>query len=85
MTPGEAATRLRAIADKIDASSQPSLAKVAADIRIVLNQIVDAGAPARQLASPGNRRISPARRPEVDVSDTRAFQEASSRVASTRR
>jgi len=84
MTPGEAAARLRIIADKIDASTQPSLSLVAADIRVVLNQIVDAGAPARQAAVPGARRVSPAQQPPVDVTDQRAFQEARSRVASTR-
>jgi hypothetical protein len=85
MTPAEAAARLRAIADKIDASSQPSLAKVATDVRTVLNQIIDAGAPARQATGPAGRRLSPARSGAVDVSDSEAFFTARSRVASTKR
>ena len=84
MTPGEAAARLRMIADKIDASAQPSMTKVAADIRTVYTQIMDAGAPARQATGPGNRRITPSRSAAVDVSDPEAFDTARARVASTR-
>ena len=85
MTPTEAAARLRIIADKIDASKQPSMTKVAAEIRIVLNQVIDAGAPARQATGPAGRRMTPSRSSAVDVSDPVAFQQASSRVASTKR
>ena len=84
MTPGEAAARLRKIADKIDASTQPSMTKVAADIRTVYTQIMDAGAPARQATGPANRRMTPSRSGSVDVSDTAAYQDASRRVASQR-
>ncbi len=84
MNPSEAAARLRLIADKIDSSAQPRLSLVASDIRTVLNQILDAGAPARQAAGPANRRLSPARQPAVDVTDDAAFQTASKRVASSR-
>jgi len=46
MTPREAAATLRQIADKIDASEKPSLARVAADIRTVYNNLVAEGKPA---------------------------------------
>ncbi len=83
MTPDQVAVKLRQIADKIDSSTQPSLALVAADIRVVLNQVIDGGTPARQV-SPAARRMAPSRQPEVDVSNPRAYQDARNRVASTK-
>ena len=84
MTPGEVAARLRQIADKIDASSKPSLSLVASDIRTILSQVVDAGVPARQATGPAGRRMSPSRQPPVDVTDDRQYRAARGRVASKR-
>jgi hypothetical protein len=85
MSPSEVAVRLRQIADKIDASQSPSVAKVAADVRLVLSQILDGGVPARQATGPAGRRMAPSRQPAVDVTDDRAYRDARARVASTKR
>jgi hypothetical protein len=82
MTPDQVADKLNFIADKIRASTNPSLSQVASDLRMVLAHVIDAGAPARQGNGPGGRRVTPSQSAPVDVSDPKAYQEASKRVAS---
>ncbi len=84
MTPDQIASRLRQIADKLDASSKPSIELVSSDLRSVLAAVQDAGAPARA-GGPMGRRMTPSHNRPVDVSNDTAFQSEKQRVASTRR
>ncbi len=84
MTPVQVAARLRQIADRLDASTKPSIELFSADLRTVLAMVQDAGAPARA-PGPQGRRMTPSRNSAVDVSNDARFQQERQRVASQKR